>query len=284
MDTTNVFTITPMNQDFELEAGQVYTGSILVSNPSTAANDFHYKVTVSPYSVIGEEYAADLETFSNRSQIVDWIKVDNPTGVLKPNETAEVKFTITVPESAPAGGQYAALMVGSDNDTVVSEGLSINNVFEMASLVYAKVAGETVHAGEVSEITIPGFVASTPIAASALITNDGNVHETARIALEVRSAFSSTPIYPAPGESGVLTEVIMPESTRYITRNIDGISPLGIYNITETINYLGQNTTFSQTVLVCPIWFMVLSIVTITAVAVAIVRNIKFRRLKRKVF
>ena len=284
MDTTNVFTITPMNQDFELEAGQVYTGSILVSNPSTAANDFHYKVTVSPYSVIGEEYAADLETFSNRSQIVDWIKVDNPTGILKPNETAEVKFTITVPESAPAGGQYAALMVGSDNDTVVSEGLSINNVFEMASLVYAKVAGETVHAGEVSEITIPGFVASTPIAASALITNDGNVHETARIALEVRSVFSSTPIYPAPGESGVLTEVIMPESTRYITRNIDGISPLGIYNITETVNYLGQNTTFSQTVLVCPIWFMVLSIVTITAVAVAIVRNIRAHQIKRKVF
>lgn len=284
MDTTNIFTVTPMSQDIALEAGQVYTGSIIVANPANAASDFHYKVVASPYSVVGEEYAADLETASSRSQIVDWIKIDNPTGVLKPNETTEVKFTITVPKTAPAGGQYVALMVSSAGNDMKSDGLTINNVFEMASLIYAKVAGETVRQGEVTEITIPGFVTATPIATSATLTNEGNVHETARIALEVRSVFSATPIYPSAGEDGILTEVVMPETTRLITRNIEGISPIGIYEIKETVNYLGKNTTFSQTVVACPIWFMALVFVTIAAVIVAIVRSIRVHRIKHKVF
>ena len=284
MDTTNIFTVTPMNQAVELEAGQTFTGSITVANPANAANDFHYKVAVSPYGVIGEEYTADLATVSDRSQIVEWIKIDNPTGVLKPNETREVKFTIKVPETAPAGGQYAALMVSSDNDSLPANGLAINNIFEMASIVYANVAGETIRAGEVSDVTIPGFVTSTPITTSAVFTNDGNSHETARIALEVKSFFSATPLYPAPGESGVYSELIMPETTRYLTRDITGISPLGIYEVKETINYLGKNTTVSQTIVSCPIWFMALALVTIAAIVVAIVRSVRAHRIKHKVF
>ena len=284
MDTTNIFTVTPMSQTIELEAGQVYTGSITVANPANAANDFHYKVEVSPYSVIGEEYAADLATMSDRSQIVSWTKIENATGVLKPNETAEVRFTITVPETAPSGGQYAALMVSSENNNISGNGLTINNIFEMASIIYAKVAGETVRGGEVSEINIPGFITGMPISTGAVIKNEGNSHETARIALEVKSFFSATPLYPAPGEDGVLTEIIMPDTTRYITREIDGVSPLGIYEIKETINYLGQNTTFSQTVISCPIWFMALVFVTVMAIIVAIVRSIRAHRIKHKVF
>lgn len=284
MDTTNIFTVTPMNQSIKLEAGQVYTGSITVANPANAANDFHYKVEVSPYSVIGEDYAADLATMSDRSQIVDWIKIDTPTGVLKPNEVAEVKFTITVPETAPAGGQYAALMVSSENNNLSSGGVSVNNIFEMASIIYANVAGETIQAGEVSGISVPGFVTSLPITVGATIKNDGNSHETARIALEVKSFFSATPLYPSSGETGIIAEVIMPGTTRYITREINGISSLGIYEVKETINYLGKNTTFSQTVVSCPVWFMALVFVTVMAVAVAIVRSIRAHRIKHKVF
>lgn len=284
MDITNIFTVTPMSQNFELEAGQVYTGSITVANPANAANDFHYKVEVSPYSVIGEEYMADLATVSDRSQIVNWIEVDNPTGVLKPNETVKVNFKITVPETAMSGGQYAALMVSSANNEISGNGLTINNVFEMASIIYANVAGETIREGEVSEISMPGFVTQMPISVGAVIKNDGNSHETARIALEVKSFFSATPLYPAPGEDGILTEIIMPDTTRYITREIDGVSPLGIYEVKETINYLGKNTTFTQTVVSCPIWFMALVFVTVMAVVVAIVRSVRAHRIKHKVF
>lgn len=284
MDTTNIFTVTPMSQKIELEAGQVYEGSIVVANPANAANDFHYKVEVSPYGVIGEDYLMDLSNQSEYSQIANWIEIDEPTGTLKPNETRDIYFTITVPENAPSGGQYAALMVSSENNNTASSGLAINNVFEMASVIYAKIAGETVRAGEVSSFSIPGFVTGMPITTGVTITNDGNSHETAKIALEIKSFFAASPLYPTPEDDGIISELILPNTTRYITRDIDGISSLGIYEVKETVNYLGQNTTFTQTVVSCPIWFMALVFVTVMAVIVAIVRTVRAHRIKHKVF
>ncbi len=284
MDTTNIFTVTPMSYNLSLDSGEVYEGTLTIANPANASQDFNYKVEISPYAVIGEDYTADFSDDSSRTQIVDWIKIDEPTGVLKPNETKEVKFTVTVPELAPAGGQYAALLVSSNNKNNASQGVSVNNVFEMASIIYANIGGETVRKGEVLDNVIPGFVTTSPITVSATLTNEGNVHEIARIGLEVKSLFSSQPLYPQPGDSGVINEVIMPETSRYVTRDITGISPLGVYEVTQTISYLGQSYQTSQTVISCPIWFMALSIITIIAIVLAIVTRVKRHHLKRKVF
>lgn len=283
MDTTNIFTVTPMNHNLNLDAGEVYEGYVTVANPANAAKDFNYKVAVSPYAVVGEDYTADFLSETARTQIADWVTVENPTGTLKPNETVNVKFKITVPETAPAGGQYAALMVSSNTDTAAGAGVSVNNVFEMASIIYANISGDTIVDGEVIENTIPGFVTATPIRVSALLENNGNAHEIARINLEVRSFFSATPIYPTPGESGVINEVIMPETSRYVTRDITGISPLGVYEVTQTINYLGENHQVKQVVVACPIWFMALVLLTVIGVVATIVYRVKAVRRKKRV-
>ncbi len=277
MDDTNIFTLTPMSQNISLQPGQVYTGSITVANPANAAKDFNYKVEISPYSVVGEDYTADLITQNNRSQISKWIKIENPTGTLKPNDVTKVNFTITVPENAPAGGQYAALLVSSADNNVSNNGITINNVFEMASLIYANVTGKMVHEGEVSEILVPGFITNTPITTNTIVKNNGNSHEFAEIAIEVKNLFNET-VYPVSGESGITSEIIMPETTRLITRNINDVSPLGVYHVTETVNYLGQDTVAYKTVMVCPVWFMALLLVTATAIIVAIVRSILSHR------
>ena len=279
MDSTNLFTVTPMSRNIKLEAGQIYEGSITVANPVDAKNDFYYKVEVAPYGVIGEEYVADLSTQSNYSQIVEWIKIDNPTGKLAPNETAKVNFTITVPKTVQAGGQYAALAVHS-NDEAVTDGntMAVNNIFEIASIIYADIAGETVHDGEVLEVKIPGFVTNVPIPTSTTIINNGNTHEVAEISIEVKNAFSSTTIYSTDDEESALSEVIMPETTRYFTKDIDGMSPLGVYQVTQTVNYLGEDFVFSQTVIACPIWFMILLAIAMAAIVTTIARSIFNRR------
>lgn len=284
MDTTNIFTVTPMSFNVSLDSGEIYEDKLIIANPANATENFNYKVEISPYAVVGEEYTANFSDDSSRSQIAEWIVVENPTGVLKPNETAEIKFKIKVPEYAPSGGQYAALLISSNNENGTNSGVAVNNVFEMASIIYANIGGETVRSGEVKENNIPGFVTSAPITVSAMLTNEGNVHEVARIGLEVKNFFSSQLIYPQPGDSGIINEVIMPESTRFVTRDITGISSLGVYEVTQTINYLGQNHQITQTVVSCPIWFMALSIITIIAIILAIVTRVKKHHLKRKVF
>ena len=145
----NAFTILPMSQRFSLAAGKTEKGSIKIVNPADATEDFSYKIGISPYGVVGEDYEADLVTDSNHTMIAKWIKISEPTGTVKPNETKEVEFTIEVPADAPAGGQYAAITVSSNNEAKQSSGVAVQNVFEMASIVYGTVAGETRHISEV---------------------------------------------------------------------------------------------------------------------------------------
>lgn len=284
MDDSNMFTVTPMSNKIALDAGDTYEGDIIVANPANATSDFAYKVTVSAYNVKGEDYVADFLNDTERSQIVDWIKIDNPTGVLKPNETVKVHYKVSVPSSAPAGGQYAAFLISSDAKDTASDGFSVKNIFEMASILYAQINGEIVRDGKLLSNEVPGFVTKVPIEVASSYQNDGNVHETARISLEVRNFISSSVIYPESGESGTVEEVIMPGTTRRVTRNIEGLSPLGLYKVSQTINYMGSTSIESKVIVACPIWFMVLVLVTITAIVVTFIQAAKHRRKKKQVF
>ncbi|MBQ1539964.1 hypothetical protein IIZ72_00120 [Candidatus Saccharibacteria bacterium] len=284
MEDLNVFTVTPMSQMIELKPGETYKGSITVVNPDGAKGDFSYKTEISAYGVVGEGYDADLVTSTEHTQITKWITIENPTGTVKPNDSTKINFTIKVPETAPAGGQYAAILVSSAENSASGEGLAVKNVFEMASLIYAGIAGETERKGEIIKNTVPGFVTSMPIEIGAELKNEGNVHEIAKVALEVKSVFSPATIYPTEGESGIIEEVIMPDTTRSMGRNIEGISPLGIYDVTQTITYMGEVSTNHRIVIACPIWFLVIFILTVSAIIFSIVKSVKKYRHKKEVF
>ena len=114
----NTFTVSPMSQRIELEPGEVYQGRIKVGNPAIAKNELKYQVSITPLGFSGKDYDADLVTESNHTKITKWITIDEPTGTLKPNENKEITFNINVPEDVPAGGQYVALIVSRDDETI----------------------------------------------------------------------------------------------------------------------------------------------------------------------
>ena len=280
----NSFTILPMSQRISLEPGETYTGKITIVNPVDSTSDFHYKVSVSPYSVVGQDYTADLTTEYNRSQITNWISIKEPTGSVEPNKSKDVEFTIAVPENAPAGGQYAAITVSSNDEIQSSDGLAIQNVFEMASIIYGEVAGETVHRGKILENNVPGFSAATPVTLSALISNEGNIHEGATFIITVTDVFSGRVILPTEENDGNFSEVIMPETTKYITRNVTDLPAIGLIKISQTIFYNGGSSVVEKNVLICPIWFMLLVILTLASLITTIVMMIKrHKRIKSRV-
>lgn len=281
---SNMFTVLPMSQRFSLKPGEVYKGSITVVNPVDATEDFAYKVAVVPYGVAGQDYQADLITDSDHTAIAKWIELEEPTGKIKPNESKEIKFTITVPKNAPAGGQYAALTVTSNNDASNSEGVAIQNVFEMASIIYGSVAGETKYIGEVQENNIPGFVVTAPVTLSALISNEGNVHMDATFVITVTDFFTGRVILPTEDNEGQYSEVIMPETTRFVEREVNNLPALGVVKINQTIYYNGTVSTEEKDVIICPIWFLALLAVTVCAIIGTIIHLIvKHHKNKRRI-
>ena len=279
--TNNAFTLMPMSQKISLKPGEVYEGSVKVINPSYATEDFEYKAEVTPYGVIGEDYTADLLSESDRTTISKWIKIQEPTGTIKPNESKEVKFTITVPENVPAGGQYATIAISSNKKASDSEGVSVQNVFEMASIIYADIAGETIHEGEILENNVPGFVLTTPVTISALLNNNGNIHEVATFTVTVSDVFTGNVILPTDENAGVYSEYIMPETTRYTEREVSDLPALGLIKINQTINYNGQVSTVEKNVFICPIWFLILMILTVAAIITSIIMLVKKHRRKK---
>lgn len=261
------FTVSPMSQNFKLEPGKLYRGTISIAVPANATSDFRYRATVTPYSVIGVEYKADLVTMSDMSQIANWITIEEPTGVVKPNETKELGFMIKVPETAPAGGQYATIAVSSNDFVSETGAVTMQDVFEIASVLYADVAGETVHSGEILENNVPGFVAEGAPVVSAMIRNTGNVHDLATVKILAKNALTGQVMYPvADKDNGEFTELIMPGTKRFVTREITGLPTLGILEITQDVSFLGQVSPNTKVVIFCPIWFLVLVGLTLAAI------------------
>lgn len=281
-NSNNTFTLTPMSQNIELSPGETYTGYITIVNPADATSDFEYKVSVNPFSVVGQDYAVDLATEYNRSMITKWITVPESTGTLKPNESRKVEYTIKVPDDAPGGGQYAALTVTNNNETGNNDGLSVHSVLEMASVVYAQVDGETIHDTHILENNIPGFALTTPVTLTATLQNNGNVHEFASYTITVTDFFTGQVILPTEEADGHYSEVIMPETTFHSQREISNLPTIGVVKVTQTIRLNGEVSTAESNIIICPIWFMVLIIATLAALITTIVLIVKKHRKHKK--
>ena len=267
-----------------MKPGETYTGSILVINPVNSTEDFEYWVYVAPYGVEGQDYKANLTTETTRTQLARWITFEEESGVIEPNGSKEVKFTVKVPENAPGGGQYAAVIVSKNTATGTKEAnVAVNDVFELASLIYGQVDGETVHKGEIVENNVPGFVTGAPIVLGALITNEGNIHENATIIIKATNFFNGDVIVEGDAEEHYYSEIIMPETTRYITREInEGLPLLGAAKVEQTIYYQGTSSKEEKTVIICPIWFLLLVIASIAAIIAAIVMMVRKHKKKAK--
>ena len=276
------FTVTPMSNTLNLKAGETYEGYILISNPENSEGDFDYLVEVAPYGVTNNNYDADLTTASGRTLLAEWVKISNATGIIKPNEKVRVEYTITVPEDAAGGGQYAALVVSKNtHGEVVNANIGVSNVFGMASILYATIDGEIDRSSEVLENSIPGFTTNLPVVSSIMLKNDGNIHEEANIYISIKNVLNGEKVYPKEGSTGGIQEEILPGTTRYLTESIQDISPLGIYEVTQTVQYLDQDHITTQILIACPIWFMFLAFVTVCSILSFIVsRIIKHKKSK----
>ncbi len=276
------FALSPMSQRVILVPGETYRSSITIANPNSAEEDFNYSVTVAPYSLGKNEVTdtdfggSDFKTMTDYTQIVNWITLDNAKGTLAPNEQKTVSFSITVPKNAPAGGQYAVLLVGEDiSSEETNGGMGITEIIQMAHTIYAEVAGETRTDGIILENKIPSFLLSDKLAASSVVKNNGNVHADAEYILQIWPIFSDEEIYT--NEENIEKILIMPGSTKYHNQEVD-LPSIGIFRVKQTVKIFGETSIVEKTVIVCPLWLLSIIIFVVIAGSMWIVIKIKMRK------
>lgn len=276
---SNALVVSPPSQYVNLVAGESHSGTISITNPSNSTGDMEFYVSVIPYGVNVGDYTTDFSSDTIYNDIVEWVSVDKDHGQLAPNETATITYTINTPAEAPAGGQYCAIAIRNTNDNT-SE--TVNEVIEIASVIYARVAGEVREDGKLLDSSVPSIVFTPPVASHLSFSNAGNVHLNATINTKITNFFDDEEVlFDSREYDTPITETIMPETTRSVSYTFDGMPELGILNFYQTIVYNGEKTELSQSIFVCPIWFIVLVLVTIAAIVAVIVRGVR-RHKKQK--
>ncbi len=281
--TGNALTVSPMYQSIIVNPGESQKVSFQVSNPAEAKQDMNYELSVEPFYV-NEQNEVTYKAENNHSEITSWVTFDVPTeGKIEPNGDKEIIFTVNVPNSAPAGGQYFSVMVTEKNEDDAtkddsrvssdSRGASVKETWRVAHLVYVEVTGDVTRRGEITDASVPSFLLGGSISGSSLVKNLGNVHGEAKYTLQVYPLFSSEEIYT--NEEKPATRTILPDRQLYTTTSWDETPAIGIFNVVYTVEFEDATAQVSKMVIICPIWLLFLILFVIIAIIFWIILRVK---------
>ena len=286
-DGSVVMTISPPRQEIVLVPGEVYEGTLRVSNSVNASKDLKYSATIGSFGLDKDENgntdynSTDVDTVTEYNQIMEWIKLGKDHGTVAPNATDTIPFTITVPEDAPAGGQYATIIVQDDTekDDGTEGNIVIENVVRFAASILAEVAGETRNEGAILENNIPAFMFNNKLAATSTVQNSGNVHTKASYVLQV---------WPLIGDEEICTNeeiptehTVMPGTER-INAEECNLPMVGIFRAKQTVKIFGETSVAEKVVVVCPLWLLFIIVFVIVALVIWIVMKGRARKTRTK--
>ena len=285
--------ISPVSNIISIEGNQTYDYSFKVTNGGNS--EMKFEVYAAPYSyTLSEEdgeYKLGFARENNYTQITRWITFadangnysEKPVFTAAPNDTIEIKYRITTPESIPAGGQYAVLfahtlstsnMTGSGIKTEASPGL----------VVYARATGETIKTSEISDLKIEKTITNKKketfnhINATAKIKNTGNVDLTAVGTMTVQGIFGRS-YYETPAGTAAIS--IIPETELTLTDEWEETPYFGLFNVTWKVVTAGNTQTITAVVLIMPAPIIVMFIILLTFVTIGVIIRVKKRSARR---
>ena len=273
-NTDLAITISPSIRRIELDPGVTHKNNMTLHNPTDKT--IKVKMSVAPYSVEDITYAPVYSVKNAYTQIVNWITFNEDEYEIEPNNSIVVDYTISVPDDAPGGGQYAVLFANVENP---DSGENVQTYASAGMIIIAKVSGSTRTTGEISDVTLPKFLLSPPISGSATFENTGNVDADAKLSLKIENYFSGELIYD--GTKDPQEKTILPGTKRTLDVSWSNIPRLGVLKVTMTTEFLGEAKVVPRVVIICPIWFIAIIALIIVAIIVRIVSGKKEQRRTR---
>lgn len=278
VDGTKVFVLgkKPHRVEGYLDQGDTYRGTIGLRNENdeTATVTF----TPKPYSFVpkDDDFIPSHSSANPFTELSNWLKfpdgdrIDLPAGAER-----EVKYEFTVPKGAITGTQTASILIHTVKEAEEASSTGVSAEASFSYIIYANINGiDLKEEGNIVSWDTASFVSGPPIKVRSVVENTGNASFIADYKLEVFGVFAGKdPVYTHEEKADVL-----PENKRAVFQYWNEAPLLGIFNVTETISFLGEDYDFSKTVFLCPIWLIILVAVFVILAIVLIVHRSQKRK------
>ena len=272
--------ISPVSNKVVLKEGEDADYNFTVSN--IGSEEFNYHVYAAPYSVNDEDYNINFNKDTDRTQISRWIKFYDSEGKLtdKANfkigkgEKQTIRYKISVPDSIPAGGQYATIFAESDETEGDVSGSGIKTVSRVGLIIYGHTEGETDDAAVITDFNVPAFMTSGNINGTARVENNGNTDFEAAYEFKVQSIFGKD-LYEKNGSYNIL-----PDTARRMKTEWENTPMMGFYRVHYKVSALNGDVVQEKDkiVVILPIFVIILSIILLTLIIVWIIILVRKRR------
>lgn len=285
----NGLQISPTRTELSLSPGESKPFDITVKNitggnlrAEVSINDFESDgVTGNPQIIIDDSVRTPTSIFNF---------IDNLKSVeLKSGETKRLTFNVNIPEDATPGAYYGVVRyavipeggVFSDRERQLALNASVGH------LVLIEVAGDITEqmqvedlsigkSGNNNEIKTGSFFFSSPDKSLLTINNLGNGFSRPFGDITITRMFGGE-VHKAEVNNVEPRGIVLPQSTRVFTNDIEGIKIPGRYTATAVIAYGngGEVVTYKTSFWYLPIWLLLILAAIIAALAAWIYRRYK---------
>lgn len=286
-DDNVVMSLRPSEQEIELKPGQHFEGSVVVYN--VGKKPFDFEASVAPYQVKNNDYEQDFISTSESTRMANWITLSETEFSVKPNQSAEVKFAVDVPEDTPGGGQYAAIIIRTESEQHQESGVDV--IGQIAALVYGHVEGTELRAsGYVQNYQFPSLMFGNEFKINSVVENTGNVDFKVTETLTIkdfftnREAINPESVNDAGYPVGTTSATVLPGTARTFKMTWKDAPQVGIFRVKHTISYLDQDQVTEKIVVVCPLWLIVLiALILVLMIIWLIMSLVGYRKKKPQV-
>ena len=277
-DVTPEITVSPATASVSLKPGATIDYTLVVENEKD--RNLNITAYATPFSIENENYDANFEKETNRTQLSRWIEFVNEDGSTTKNYKATIPaksksyiiYRVTIPDEIPAGGQYASIFVQTGDDAKPLETSGIQAISRVGVIVYGRSNGETEEKVEITDAHIPTFLLRGPVTATALIKNTGNTDIELSYDFKVTSIVGNE-LYHAEGK-----EPVLPDASRRVKQQWENTQPMGIFRVFYRIEALDQVFEDSKIIIILPFYMIILALFILTLLVIWIIILIRKRR------
>lgn len=113
----------------------------------------------------------------DKTELGSWIQIAKGPHLVPREQTKEITFFVEVPDNAPPGGHYAAILVSTEPPEDTGELLAVKTSQAVTSLFFVRIEGDVNEAGAIREFRVVDKFLPKPEATFKLrFENKGNVH------------------------------------------------------------------------------------------------------------